>query len=87
MVSSVLLNLAPGCTTLSNSACHIIGHVPWTFQYLSKLPGATKAIDEGLRIGREIAQKRKELGSDTRDLYYYLVSFPVLHSMYALINV
>lgn len=60
--------------------CHILAQISWIYPYLLKIPGAAKTVKTARRLGREMAEKRKELGSNTHDLYHYLVSTQIVLS-------
>ncbi|KAK7678303.1 hypothetical protein QCA50_018651 [Cerrena zonata] len=52
---------------------NIIAQTPWIIPYLMWLPQGKKALNQGHRLGGDMVRKRKALGTDTRDLYYYLM--------------
>ncbi|KAK7678305.1 hypothetical protein QCA50_018653 [Cerrena zonata] len=52
---------------------NIIAQIPWIIPYLMWLPQGRKALNQGPRLGGDMVRKRRSLGADTRDLYYYLM--------------
>ncbi|KAK7687806.1 hypothetical protein QCA50_009025 [Cerrena zonata] len=53
--------------------CHILAQISWIYPYLLKIPGAAGTVKTARRIGVEMAEKRKNLGSNSYDLYHYLL--------------
>lgn len=58
--------------TQSLKMIEVFGTVPWVRSIVQILPG-TKAKDMQ-SMGSGVAERRKQQGSQTRDLFYYLVS-------------
>ncbi|CAL1708185.1 unnamed protein product [Somion occarium] len=53
--------------------CHVVSQTPWIFAFLKYIPGAASGIKTARRAGQEVADKRMKRGSNSRDLYHYLL--------------
>ena len=60
--------------TKVRSVCTIMHTLPWLGVYLGKIPSAAGAMVAFQENARRLAKERLERGSETRDLYHYLVS-------------
>lgn len=50
-----------------------LSHISWAIPFLMFLPGATDDWDNMKALGADMVKQRLSLGSNQRDLFYYLV--------------
>ncbi len=71
----------PGADRWTNRNSDTFGHLPWTADYVRKLPSLGSKMKEMRTFCMSRTAERVKLGNNsTKDLFYYLVSSDFDHS-------